>query len=66
LIILLPAAIGRQSALYSIGALLLSLGFIYYGAQFVRRRSNAAARRLLLASIVYLPLLLTLMMCAGG
>jgi len=40
LIILLPAAIGRQSVLYSIGALLLSLGFIYYGAQFVRRRSK--------------------------
>jgi protoheme IX farnesyltransferase len=32
------------------------LGFIYFGAQFVVQRSRAAARRLLLASIVYLPL----------
>lgn len=43
------------------GAFLLSLGFSYYGAQFSQRRSTAAARRLLLASIVYLPLVFLLM-----
>ena len=43
------------------GAFLLSLGFAYCGAQLSFRRSTAAARRLLLASIVYLPLLFALM-----
>jgi protoheme IX farnesyltransferase len=43
------------------GAFLLSLGFAYCGAQLSLRRSTAAARRLLFASIVYLPLILVLM-----
>jgi len=46
---------------YRIGALILSLGFFYYGAQFALHRSNSAARRLLAASIIYLPLLFILM-----
>ena len=41
-------------------ALLLDLGFLYFGLQFVLQMSAAAARRLLLASILYLPALLTL------
>jgi heme O synthase-like polyprenyltransferase len=32
-------------------------GFTYFGGQFVFARSRVAARRLLTASIVYLPLL---------
>src|SRR5437016_14585189 len=59
---LLPALAGQPSIFYFTGALLLSLGFFYYGAQFVLRRSSSAARRLLLASIVYLPPLFALMM----
>jgi len=46
--------------------LLLSLGFSFYGVQFVLRRSNAAARRLLLASIIYLPSLLVLIVLLRG
>jgi len=46
---------------YSAGAL-LGIGFLYFGLDFVLRRSRAAARRLLAASIVYLPLLLGLSM----
>jgi len=65
-LVLLPAAIGRQSVLYCFGALLLSLGFSFYGVQFVLRRSNAAARRLLLASIIYLPSLLVLIVLLRG
>jgi heme o synthase len=38
----------------------LSLGFLYFGLEFVLRRSGSSARRLLLASIVYLPLLFLL------
>jgi heme o synthase len=39
---------------------LLSLGFLYFGLEFVLRRSRTAARRLLAASIVYLPLFFAL------
>src|SRR5713101_3495233 len=52
---LLAVSGGQPSFLSGIGPLLLSLGFLYYGVEFVRRRPNAAARRLLLASIIYLP-----------
>jgi protoheme IX farnesyltransferase len=41
-------------------AILLSLGFLYVGLQFVLDESAASARRLLLASTVYLPVLLSL------
>jgi heme o synthase len=36
---------------------LLGTGFTYFGWEFVFQRSRLAARRLLMASIVYLPLL---------
>lgn len=58
---LLPALTGKASTLFCIGALLLSVGFLYYGVQFMHRKSNSAARRLLAASIVCLPLLFLLM-----
>jgi len=60
---LLPGWIGEAKG-YLIGALLLGAGFLYYGAQFVVRRSNFAARRLLAASIIYLPALLAMMVLA--
>jgi len=44
---------------YCVGGL-LNLGFLYFGLEFVLGRSRAAARRLLAASIVYLPLLFAL------
>ena len=58
---LLPALTGKVSAAYSIGAVLLCGAFLYYGAQFVFRKSNSSARRLLAASIIYLPSLFMLM-----
>jgi heme O synthase-like polyprenyltransferase len=36
---------------------LLGLGFLYFGLEFMLQRSRGAARRLLAASILYLPLL---------
>jgi protoheme IX farnesyltransferase len=63
---LLPAFAGRHSTLYCIGASLLSIGFFYYGAQFTLRRSNSAARRLLMVSIIYLPLRFVLMILLQG
>jgi heme o synthase len=56
----------HSSMLYLIGALLLSSGFLYYGVQFILRRSNSAARRLLAASIIYLPSLFVLMILLKG
>jgi protoheme IX farnesyltransferase len=56
----------RAGILYSGGALLLSLFFLHYGAQFVRNRSSVSARRLLAASIVYLPSLFVLMILLRG
>lgn len=48
---------GHPDSPYCIGAALLSLGFLAHGVHFVFRRSNLTARRLLMASIIYLPAL---------
>jgi heme o synthase len=53
---LAPMPLARAGLACRIGVLLLSSGLVYCGAQLVFRRSTLAARRLLLASIVYLPL----------
>jgi len=60
---LLPGLMG-EAKLYFIGALLLGAGFVFCAAQFALRRSNSAARRLLAASIIYLPALFVLMLLA--
>jgi len=44
----------------SIPLLLLSIGFFEYGVKFVLHKTNQASRRLLAASIIYLPLLFVL------
>jgi heme o synthase len=59
---LISTIIGESGLVYSVGALILSLIFFYYSARFAFRRSNAAARQLLAASIVYLPAVFILMM----
>jgi heme o synthase len=58
---LLPVRAGEANLYYWMGALLLGLGFLFFGSQFVRERSGPAARRLLMASIIYLPALLLLL-----
>jgi protoheme IX farnesyltransferase len=63
---LLAATADDQSVLYRAGALILSLGFLFYGVRFVLRRSNGAARRMLMASIFYLPLVFILLVIAKG
>jgi heme o synthase len=63
---LLPAFAGQPSMFYCIGALILSLGFFYYGGQFAFLKSNSAARWLLAASIIYLPSLFVLMILPRG
>jgi protoheme IX farnesyltransferase len=56
-----PAFLQRAGFVYLTGTLVLSSGFFYYAARLAFSRSNALARRLLLASIVYLPLTFGLM-----
>jgi len=56
-----PLLLGIKGLFYTAGASFLSIAFLYYGAQLAIRKTNAVARRLLLASIVYLPLVFVLM-----
>jgi protoheme IX farnesyltransferase len=58
---LVPAFYGQAGYAYLLGATILGLGFLIYGARFAASRTNAQANRLLLASIVYLPLVFALM-----
>lgn len=58
---LLPTILGMAGRLYFVGALALSLLFLGCGIAVMRHRTNADVRRLLRASLVYLPVLLALM-----
>jgi protoheme IX farnesyltransferase len=58
---LLPTILGMAGRLYFIGALALSLFFLGCGIAVMRHRTNADVRRLLRASLIYLPMLLALM-----
>jgi protoheme IX farnesyltransferase len=57
---LIPALLGGTGGIHLAGALFLSSTFLYCAARFVLRRSNALAKQLLFASIIYLPLLFAL------
>jgi protoheme IX farnesyltransferase len=59
---LIPAIIGHRGSVYYVLAGILSSWFFYHCANLAFQRSAVAARRLLLASIVYLPLAFCLLM----
>jgi protoheme IX farnesyltransferase len=54
-------AVGLTGAIYFFSALALGLMFLWYGVGLARSCSREAARRLLFASLVYLPVLLAIM-----
>lgn len=58
---LTPTLIGIAGPLYFVAALLLGVGFCFFGVGLAIRPTLASARRLLLASLIYLPVLLVLM-----
>jgi protoheme IX farnesyltransferase len=58
---LLPTLIGLAGAVYFFGALVLGLVFVAAGARQARSPSSAAARWVLFASLLYLPVLLALL-----
>jgi len=59
---LAPALFGQAGTLYFVGALLLGVAYTSYGVRLAASRSRAIARRVLLASVIYLPLIFGLMM----
>lgn len=58
---LCPFLFKMSGTVYLAGAVLLGAGFLFYAIQFSRQLTLQRARQLFLASIVYLPLLLALM-----
>ena len=58
---LLPTLVGLTGAWYFFSALVLGLGLLGFSIQLARTRALADARRLLFASLVYLPVLLAVM-----
>ena len=56
-----PMLFGKAGLFYTAGALFFSLCFFYCGLQLTLCRTNIAARRLLLASILYLPAVFVLL-----
>ncbi len=62
LVSLMPTPAGLAGPWYFLGALVLGLAFVAMAWRLLRRRSVAAARELFLASVIYLPLLTSLLM----
>jgi len=58
---LMPTLVGLAGPIYFLVALVLGVGFLWSAIGLARTRSAAAARRLLFASLVYLPVLLAVM-----
>src|SRR5882672_2560970 len=58
---LLPTALGISGRVYFYGAIVLGLLFLYSSVRAAVSKSRQEARRLLLASVIYLPLLFILM-----
>jgi len=58
---LLPAAMGLSGSVYLVGAALLGVGFLFFSARAAFVRTAWQARQLLLASVLYLPILFGLM-----
>ncbi len=58
---LLPVMVHLAGTVYLIGAIVLGLAFLYFSARMAIVRSKWQARRLLQASVLYLPMLFALM-----
>ena len=56
-----PFIFGISGVVFLVGAVLLGLWFLYAGVRSALDRSNERARKLLLVSVIYLPLLFILM-----
>jgi protoheme IX farnesyltransferase len=59
---LIPTVLGLAGSVYFFGALIAGLVFLGFGLAMTVNRERASARRLLLASVTYLPILLVLLL----
>jgi protoheme IX farnesyltransferase len=58
---LLPRLLGMTGSFYSTAAVAGGLGLLYFGVRLGRDRTFARARQVLLASVLYLPMILAVM-----
>ena len=58
---LLPKWLGMTGSVYMAGALVMGILFLYAGVRVTLDRTRVRARRVLLASVLYLPILYGLM-----
>jgi len=58
---LFPVLLGMTGRIYLVGALLLGGWFLYTGVRVALDRTNVRARQVLLASVIYLPMIYGLM-----
>jgi protoheme IX farnesyltransferase len=58
---LFPVLLGMSGKIYLVGALLLGGWFLYTGVRVAFDRTNGRARQVLLASVIYLPIIYGLM-----
>ena len=59
---LVPLVVSGAGSAYMIGALVLGIGYLASAFAFQRNRSIPRARAVLRTSLIYLPLLLTLLL----
>jgi protoheme IX farnesyltransferase len=58
----LPFVLHMAGTVYLVSAIVMSIGFLLVGMECAAKGTRAAARKLFLVSIIYLPLLLSVMM----
>ena len=63
---LLPAVLRLAGPAYAVAAVALGAWFLWFGARAVSRPTSRSAQQLLLASVIYLPALLALMILDSG
>jgi protoheme IX farnesyltransferase len=59
---LIPGILGMSGRIYLIGALLLGIWFLYSGVRVALERTLSRARKVLITSVLYLPLIYGLML----
>jgi protoheme IX farnesyltransferase len=62
---LMPVLLGQARIGYLVGALFLGIGFLGFVLAFTKHRSVGQARRVMKASLIYLPALLALLLVNG-
>jgi protoheme IX farnesyltransferase len=59
---LIPGILGMSGRIYSTGALLLGIWFLYSGVRVALERTLSRARKVLVTSVLYLPLIYGLLL----